>query len=579
MIKQSIIATAVICAVMALAGCNSTAAPAKKFAWQTDDNPNNINCTRSGSTASVNLSAKDLNMSTTDNRGCFNSNNKFCDLRIYQVMVESFMHGANGAPGVQQSYGPSKHQGNLKGIIDNLDYIKSTGVNAIWLTPIFTVTKIEGQSHSDDLLDGTGYFTSDYFSIDPRFGTKEDMKKLVDTAHSKGIYVFLDGVFGHAKINVKTQSPKGNKLVLNRMCRDIGGYDDKMTLKSATCFKVDESMDFIKEVATYWIRELKIDGWRLDQAYQLDSKQWRQVREAIEAESAKKSNTYILNGKKVLPLGYTVAEIWSENPQEIEKNVFANDGVSSAFNFPLRSQLVRVLATREDPFTPGSCQAPAKSLNDDIIKKMNGYSRQSIMNNFLTNHDTVRFGDLLQRAKITVDGQNNRDYYDAHLTAMSFNAAMSGPLTVYYGDETGDDVKGFSQSPKNCIMLHQCDDHVSRSDGHVNNLTDAEEKLKENVSAVLNLRDTHPALAHGKRVHLYSDHSLYADFKQYEADKVIYVMNSGTGDRKITINNDVWGKLGLSSKCTMKSLFGGSVKDNVITAPALSGTFVNVTCR
>lgn len=66
MIKQSIIASAVLCAVMALAGCNSTA-PAKKFAWQTDDNPNNINCARSGSTASVNLSAKDLNMSTTDN--------------------------------------------------------------------------------------------------------------------------------------------------------------------------------------------------------------------------------------------------------------------------------------------------------------------------------------------------------------------------------------------------------------------------------------------------------------------------------------------------------------------------------
>lgn len=581
MVKQSIMASAVICALLAM-GCNSTgnsSGAAKKFSWQTDDNPDHINCTRSASTKSVEISAKNVDLSTIDNRGCFNGDSRFCDLRIYQIMVESFMHGANGAPGVTYSYGPSSHQGNLKGIIDNLDYIKSTGVNAIWLTPIFTVTKIENQPHSDDMLDGTGYFTSDFFSVDPRFGTKEDLKKLVNTAHSKGIYVFLDGVFGHAKVNVKTTSPKGNKLVLNRICRDIGGYDDKMVLKSGTCFKVDESLDFIKEVATYWIREVKIDGWRLDQAYQLTPAQWKQVTEAIEEESAKKSNTYVLHGKKVQPLGYTVAEIWTENPKEIEQNVFVNESVRSAFNFPLRSQLVRVLATREDPFVSGSCQAPADSLNKDIVNKMKGYNQPSILNSFLTNHDTVRFGDLIQRAKLGTDGHKEKSYYDAHLTAFSFNTAMSGPLTVYYGDETGDDLKGFSQKPKNCLAFHQCDDHVSRTDGHVNNLTPEEQNLKNNVAALFSLRDSHPALAHGKRVHLFSDHSIYADFKQYHGDKVIYVMNSGIGERKITVKNDVWAKLGLKSECTMSSLFGGTVEGNVITAPGLSGTFVKVSCK
>lgn len=513
-----------------------------------------------------------------NNLFCYNpdtAKEDICNIRMFQVMVEAFQNGDDSI-NYGTGWGPSNHKGDLQGVIDSLDYIKDLGMNAIWLTPVFQSAEIGPGATK---LDATGYFGEDYYKVDPHFGNTDKLKELVDAAHAKGIYVFLDGVFGHFKSTINTLSPTNKQIVTTDTCRNMGGTYTAGDGTKCSDFGDDSTLDFYKELAAHYITKYKIDGWRLDQAYQLDSKQWKQVRDAIEAESAKKSNTYVLNGKKVLPLGYTVAEIWTENPQEIEKNVFANDGVSSAFNFPLRSQLVRVLATREDPFTPGSCQAPAKSLNDDILKKMNGYSRQSIMNNFLTNHDTVRFGDLLQRAKITVDGQNNRDYYDAHLTAMSFNAAMSGPLTVYYGDETGDDVKGFSQSPKNCIMLHQCDDHVSRSDGHVNNLTDAEEKLKENVSAVLNLRDTHPALAHGKRVHLYSDHSLYADFKQYEADKVIYVMNSGTGDRKITINNDVWGKLGLSSKCTMKSLFGGSVKDNVITAPALSGTFVNVTCK
>lgn len=578
MIKQSIIATAVLGALL-VAGCNSTSGAPKKFAWQQEDNPDTINCTRSGSTQPVEISAKNLNLTTNDNKGCFNGDSRFCDLRIYQIMVESFMHGKKGAQGVGVSYGPSSHQGNLKGIIDNLDYIKSTGANAIWLTPIFTTTKMENQQTSDDFLDGTGYFTSDYFSIDPRFGTKADLKKLVNAAHSKGMYVFLDGVFGHAKVNVKTESPNGNKLVLSRMCRDITGHDDKMTLKAGTCFKVDESMDFLKEVATYWIREAKIDGWRLDQAYQLTPEQWKQIREAVEEESAKKSNTYVHGSKRTLPLGYTLAEIWTDNPKEIEKNVFVNDGVSSAFNFPLRSQLTKVLATREDPFTSGNCRVPAQSLNDEILSKMRGYNKASILNNFITNHDTVRFGDLLQRAKLEEDGKNGQSYYDAHLAAISFLSAMSGPLTIYYGDETGDDLKGFSQKPKNCIEKHQCDDHVSRTDGHVNKLSADEKKLKNSVAAVLKLRDSHPALSHGKRVHLFSDHSIYADFKQYKNDKVIYVMNTGTGERQVTIDDNVWAKLGLSSGCTMKSLFGGSVKKNVITAPALSGTFVNVTCK
>ena len=77
-------------------------------------------------------------------------------------------------------------------------------------------------------LDGTGYFTSDYFTIDPKFGTIEDLKELVNKAHAKGMYVMLDGVFGHAKANVNTKSPQGHTLVLNRKCREIKDYYEKI---------------------------------------------------------------------------------------------------------------------------------------------------------------------------------------------------------------------------------------------------------------------------------------------------------------------------------------------------------------
>ena len=118
------------------------------------------------------------------------TSDKSNDLRIYQVMVESFVDG-DKAVGHGTGYGTSHHHGDLQGIIDSLDYIKSLGMNAIWMTPVFYSKPVEGQSHWDDRLDATGYFATDYFTIDPRFGPLEQARELVEKAHAKGLYVFL----------------------------------------------------------------------------------------------------------------------------------------------------------------------------------------------------------------------------------------------------------------------------------------------------------------------------------------------------------------------------------------------------
>ena len=70
-----------------------------------------------------------------------------------------------------------------------LDYIKSTGANAVWFTPVFISTPFENQDRNADKLDGTGYYTSDYFTIDPKFGTKAELKELVEkgSVHKTGL--------------------------------------------------------------------------------------------------------------------------------------------------------------------------------------------------------------------------------------------------------------------------------------------------------------------------------------------------------------------------------------------------------
>ena len=82
--------------------------------------------------------------------------------------------------------------GDLKGIEEKLPYIRSLGFTGIWINPIFLSPFRDG-----------GYDIADYYKVDPRFGTEEDLDSLLKAAHSQGIAVFLDLVPGHASIDNK----------------------------------------------------------------------------------------------------------------------------------------------------------------------------------------------------------------------------------------------------------------------------------------------------------------------------------------------------------------------------------------
>ena len=94
----------------------------------------------------------------------------FNSLRIYQIMVEAFQD--SDGKGFNQGYGASSHKGDLQGILKSLDYIKSLGVNAIWLTPIFQSTTCS------EALQATGYYADNFFAVDPRFGSDQDLRDL-----------------------------------------------------------------------------------------------------------------------------------------------------------------------------------------------------------------------------------------------------------------------------------------------------------------------------------------------------------------------------------------------------------------
>ena len=119
---------------------------------------------------------------------------------LYLLMPDRF---ANGNPGNDQIAGMAeykvdrndpnaRHGGDLAGIEQHLDYFSDLGVTALWFTPVLENNMTGGSYH--------GYATTDYYKVDPRFGTNEEYKQLIEKAHARGIKIVMDMIFNHCGV-------------------------------------------------------------------------------------------------------------------------------------------------------------------------------------------------------------------------------------------------------------------------------------------------------------------------------------------------------------------------------------------
>lgn len=450
------------------------------------------------------------------------------DLRIYQVMVESFQNG-DDTINYNVGYGPSDHKGDLQGIINSIPYIKSLGMNAIWLTPIFESAKENDSNPS--MLDATGYYTRDYYKVDRRFGDEQKLKQLVDTAHANGLYVFLDGVFGHFRSDLNNTSPKGNKVTITQKC--LGGELTYYTPPEHTsCADFDDkgqSLKYMKEVATYYVENFKIDGWRLDQAYQVPLKDLHEIKTAVEEISSKVTYTNA-KGEIVHPLAYLVAEIWASNPV-ISKTAYGykkDEGLDSAFDFGMRYPIVQALATEEWMKADHS----GFRLAEGLAYNENNLPRHALPNLMITNHDLLRFGDLIQRAGL------QDTYNERVILALSYLAIVhSGPITNYYGEEIGQEVPNYANRVE---TMGYRDDHVARDNGKIKDFTPQEEYFKKLFTFLMNLRANHGSLSNGRMDLLKVNRELFSIRKSFKGDDdFFYFMNLSKNTLKITLSKEL----------------------------------------
>ncbi|MDE5651154.1 MAG: hypothetical protein K2I35_09180, partial [Duncaniella sp.] len=355
--------------------------------------------------------------------------------------------------------------GNLRGIINALDHIKSLGVNAIWLTPIFDSSSASG----GEKLQATGYFTNDYFTIDPHFGTEADFRELVDEAHNRGLYVILDGVFGHHG-GVTKPSPVGNRLDTAKV------YSDRGESGGTGNVAYPGSLPYIKELATYWMDKYGVDGWRLDQAYQATQgghNYWTEITAAVDSLTAARRE----RGEQWGTLGYMVGEDWG-TADVINKGVYRDGGLMSAFDFDGKEIISGAM---QELGSEGLVNGWADVITVLSPPTSRGYLNDSVMPNlFLSNHDGYRVADHFDPA--------DPYFYQKLMTRNAILAAYSGPITLYYGDE-------YADMSRNSIGAQK--DNIARTTGHLEARNPNEQELKDYISGIMAFRSENPAMWRG----------------------------------------------------------------------------------
>lgn len=325
---------------------------------------------------------------------------------IYQIFPDRFNNGnPNLDPEEKLDWGdPPEHYslfgGDLEGIIQKLDYLKSLGINTLYLTPIF-----ESDSNHK-------YNIADYYQIDANFGDLQKAKELVNKAHERNIKVILDAVFNHCDINFfafQDLIKYGEKSKY----KDWFFYD-KLPIKTekpinyvtfATQVKSmpklntgnPEVQDYLLDVVKYWMEELDIDGWRLDVSDEVHMEFWRKFRKRV---------------KDIKSEAVLIGEIWHS-----ARKWLRGDRFDTVMNYPFNWAVMKFFGTNE---------IGVEKFTSLIIKNYYHYREDTsnVLLNLLSSHDIPRIYEFCESKKQLK-------------LAVLFMMTFPGIPMVYYGDELG----------------------------------------------------------------------------------------------------------------------------------------------
>lgn len=440
---------------------------------------------------------------------------------FYQIFVGSFADG--NRDGI----------GDLRGIIQRFDYLNdgdpnsetSLGVQGIWLSPIFTSPSYHK------------YDTKDYYKIDWRFGTEEDLKELIELCHERNVKLILDLAINHtasshewfqqfkeARMNEDTENPyydyyacvKGSEKVNGRNYQKLAGIDcwyecNFVSEMPELNFDNPTVREEAVKIAKYYL-DLGVDGFRFDAV--------KYIYYGDTAQSAAFWEWYMEELRKIKPDIYCVGECWSA-----ESEILDYYGAMNCFNFGMAQADGMVVSAARGNGLSRYTQY-IESFQDKVLSK----NPNGMMIPFLSNHDMDRI------AGVFATDSNMR-------MAANLYLLCSGSPVIYYGEEIG--MRGSRGSEntdanRRLGMLWGDDDPVNDPvgatypDSKQIKTTVADQMADENslfryYCRLLSIRHRYPAVAHGDYTALTCGEKRFGGFLiAYGDEKLVLLHNTDT---------------------------------------------------
>ena len=388
-------------------------------------------------------------MSGTDRLGWFEAEPLWFRTAVfYEVYVRGF-HDSNG-----------DGHGDIRGVIDKLDYLEWLGIDCVWLLPIYPSPMRDG-----------GYDIADFLGIHPDYGTVEDLKALIDAAHQRGMRVVADLVMNHTSTDhpwfqAARSSPDDPKRDWYVWSDTTHRYEDARIIfidTETSNWTWDEQagayywhrffyhqpdlnydnpqvQQAMLDVLRFWL-ELGLDGFRLDAVPYLFE------REGTSCENLLETHAYLKRVRREIDERYPDRVLLAEAnqwPADVVHYFGIGDECHMAFHFPVMPRMFMALR-REDatpivdildntPALPDNCQWGLFLRNhDELTLEMVSDEERDYMYEEYANDPRMKL-NLGIRRRLAPLLDNGRDEIEL-LTAILFS--LPGSPVLYYGDEIG----------------------------------------------------------------------------------------------------------------------------------------------
>jgi len=456
---------------------------------------------------------------------------------IYQIFTDRFFDGNAGNNNASGSFNASSgtgvHGGDFQGVEQKLDYIKSLGFTAIWISPI--VLNGSGQYH--------GYAGKNFYAVDPHWGSLANLQSMVNAAHAKGLLVIQDIVVNHGATLVQTTTGSstfnyptgyalrygnaGNQYAapfqtnatfpnLTNLFHNYGSIQDFGSQTQTEQGELSGLDDFRTElpyirtnmaaVYNYWIQAAGFDGFRVDTVKHTDMGFWQDWSPRIHDFAA-------TNGK---PNFFMFGEVYDGSDAKCGSYTGTVGGgpfkLDSVLDFPLYFQVNSVFASAS-----GGTSA-IESRYNNIAANYDPTAQMRLVT-FLDNHDVSRFLN-------TAGSTTNR-----LAVALTWQLTSRGIPCVYYGTEQAFNGGG---DPNNREDMFDGSFEQGPSLGDNFNMT---HPLYLHVAQLNNFRRLYPALrlgAHNNRWYTNGGAGLFAYSRTLGTQEVFVVFNTASVARTLT---------------------------------------------